>query len=108
MRQCAHLESIPENVHRKNKRRNNLREHFGDLYLLAQLRNPCSFHAADSKGTCVSVHTLRAYQRTSTGKINEETISENISGTFISLPSSETRVHFMLQTVKVHASVCTP
>jgi hypothetical protein len=34
--------------------------------------------------------------RTSTGKINEQKTSEKISGTLISLPSSETRVHFMM------------
>jgi len=44
----------------------------------------------------------------STGKINKETISEKISGTFISLPISETRDHFMMWTVKVHTSVRTP
>jgi len=47
-------------------------------------------------------------QRTSTGKINEETISENISGTFISLSISETRVHFMMWIVKAHMSGRTP
>jgi hypothetical protein len=56
------LFSKTENVHRKNKLRNNLRENFGDLYLLAQLRNPCSFHDVDSTGTDVSVHTFRAHE----------------------------------------------
>ena len=49
-----------QNARYNNKK--NLRENFGDPYLLAQLRNPCSFHDVDSKGKDVSVHTLRAHE----------------------------------------------